>query len=318
MLRELVSRNVIRFRVPLSIESSHLLARASGSLELSNNRSLHTSSCSCGLFWESSPKGEYRDQKKYHEEIGRKQRENLWGLKDGLKDLRDGVAQWTEEWKEQIREAQIVCEGDHDKAWTFENPEKLKHWTTICDSDHNEGFSRCDLTISPTGKGLFHGFVNTTAPKDGRVKNAGFCAMASERPMMSFGRKSYHDWSQYTHLTMRIRGDGRSYIINIGQAGYYDIMWNDVYHYVLFTRGGPYWQKVKIPFSKFIFGSKGRIQDNQIAILLNRVSNFQIAAGKVDGPFCLEIDYIGLENDNTIQEEFAYEMYRIPKFIANV
>lgn len=47
-------------------------------------------------------------------------------------------------------------------------------------------------------------------------------------------------------LVMRVRGDGRSYLLNINTRGYYDITWNDVYHYVLFTRGGPYWQVARV------------------------------------------------------------------------
>jgi len=194
----------------------------------------------------------------------------------------------------------------------------LKGWDTLADGDHNEGFSRCELTISPTGKALFHGFVNTTPPKDGRVKYGGFCVMKSKRPMKSFARKSYHDWSSYTHLIIKVRGDGRQYLLNISTAGYYDITWNDTYHYILYTRGGPYWQYVKIPFSKFVFGSKGRIQDLQDPIPLAEVANFQILAGRVDGPFCLEVDWIGLELDPEIPEEFAYETYTVPKFIAGV
>lgn len=58
------------------------------------------------------------------------------------------------------------------------------------------------------------------------------------------------DWSNYTHLVMRVRGDGRSFVINLSVAGFYDITWNDVYHYVLFTRGGPYWQFVKVRYSQ--------------------------------------------------------------------
>jgi NADH dehydrogenase [ubiquinone] 1 alpha subcomplex assembly factor 1 len=62
----------------------------------------------------------------------------------------------------------------------------------------------------------------------------------------SFKRDSYFDWRMYSHIVIRVRGDGRSYMLNISTMGYYDIMWNDIYSYVLFTRGGPYWQLSKV------------------------------------------------------------------------
>lgn len=53
----------------------------------------------------------------------------------------------------------------------------------------------------------------------------------------------------------------------------------------------------QIPFSKFIFSSKGRLQDKQYRIPLDRISHFGIACGdKVDGRFDLEIEYIGEKN----------------------
>jgi len=284
------------------------------------SRGLHTSS-TLHRYWESSPRGEYRDHKKFKKDYDSYLKQKIFGLKDGFKDLREEVLKWTNEVKEQVTgdDSHLwVIHGDRDPVWTFNKKEVLSQFRAMSDSDHNEGFSKCELVMSPTGKGLFQGFVNTRPPKDGRVKYAGYCIMRSNDLVKSFKRRSHMDWSDYSHLVMRVRGDGRSYVINLAVAGFYDITWNDVYHYVLFTRGGPYWQFVKIPFSKFMLGSKGRTQDFQARVPLNQISSFGIAAAKVDGPFCLEIDYVGLECDDTFSEEFAYEMYRIPKYIANV
>lgn len=106
-------------------------------------------------------------------------------------------------------------------------------------------------------------------------------------------------------------------MLNISTAGYFDLTWNDSYHYVLYTRGGPYWQFVKIPFSKFFLSSKGRVQDKQEPIPLDMIVNFGIsAADKVTGPFSLEIDYVGVIYDPNHKEEFAYEMYKTGDCIA--
>ena len=121
-------------------------------------------------------------------------------------------------------------------------------------------------------------------------------------------------------FVMRVRGDGRSYLINLSCEGDFDIIWNDIYHYVLYTRGGPHWQFVRIPFSKFFLASKGRVQDRQCPIVLNRVTNIGFAVGAKgghDGNFNLEIDYIGVEYDPNFKEEFAYEMYKTDRYIAS-
>lgn len=50
----------------------------------------------------------------------------------------------------------------------------------------------------------------------------------------------------FNMLEIRLRGDGRSYLLNITCSGYYDLMWNDVYTYPLYTRGGPHWQLTRV------------------------------------------------------------------------
>lgn len=168
------------------------------------------------------------------------------------------------------------------------------------------------LEMSSTGTGVFSGTISTRLPKDGRIRYAGYCNMTSIPKQKSFKRDTYHDWSHYTHLVLRIRGDGRCYVLNLSTRGMFDLTWNDMYHYVLYTRGGPYWQYVRIPFSKFVFSSKGKAQDKQVPVTQHEITNFGISlADDISGHFRLEIDYIGVEYDKFHNEEFAYETYDV-------
>lgn len=66
----------------------------------------------------------------------------------------------------------------------------------------------------------------------------------------------------------------------------------------------------QIPFSKFLLSHKGRIQDKQEMLHLDRVRNFAITlSDDAQGPFQLEIDYIGLVYDAYHTDTFFYEMY---------
>ncbi|XP_014470793.1 PREDICTED: complex I intermediate-associated protein 30, mitochondrial [Dinoponera quadriceps] len=218
-----------------------------------------------------------------------------------------------EEVRERLTKDPIVYyrPNEVDVIWRFQgDPKSLDQWVLTCDSDYEEGFSTAKLEMSSIGTGIFSGILSNRLPKDGRIKYSGYCNITTTPKYKSFKREIYHDWSEYTHLILRIRGDGRTYGINLNNRGFYDLTWNDLYHYVLYTRGGPYWQYVKIPFSKFVFSSKGRIQDKQNPVLLFEIANLGITlADDIPGHFRLEIDYIGLECDKYNEEETAYEGY---------
>lgn len=272
-------------------------------------RSFRTSTC-LNEFWEKDDKGGYNTKLPLPPF---KQR-----MRIGFEELKKEIALWKQEVKEHFEVDPILTyrQGEVDVAWKFNGDESLEKWVVTCDQDHNEGFSHCSLTTNKEGKALFSGEIVVRVPLDGRVKRAGYCNIKTVRAKKSFNRDSYLNWIPYNMLVMRIRGDGRSYLLNIHTKGYFDVTWNDIYHYVLYTRGGPYWQVARIPFSKFYFGNKGRIQDQQERIPLNKVSSFGITAARYQGPFSLEIDYIGLEYDPNHTEDFAYEMYSLPRFIV--
>ena len=170
----------------------------------------------------------------------------------------------------------------------------------------------CRLKLSPYGTGVFSGRLDTRVRNDGEVQYAGYCNITTVPCTKSFQRDTTMDWSCYNQLRMRIRGDGRIYMINIGIKQTFDIQWFDMYCFVLITRGGPYWQDVKIPLSKFFLSHKGRIQDSQRPLEKDKVNRIGITcADQVPGPFRLEIDYIGVEYDNSYVEDFAYESYDV-------
>ena len=127
------------------------------------------------------------------------------------------------------------------------------------------------LCFSPLGHAVWRGELSTRVPNDGRTQAAGYVNIASKKRMLSFAReKLAEDWDYFSHLTMNVRGDGRKYMINIQVKRDFDLLWNDRWHYPLYTRGGPYWQYVKIPWSKFYLGSRGVLQDKQFAIPLSK------------------------------------------------
>ncbi|XP_008554147.2 complex I intermediate-associated protein 30, mitochondrial [Microplitis demolitor] len=204
--------------------------------------------------------------------------------------------------------------GEVDVQWKFDgDPDILNHWSVTSDKDYNLGYSTAQLELTPSGTGLFSGVLDTRPIKDGKQKQGGYCNLRSQKVRQSFYREDTLPWGSYTHLIMRIRGDGRTYMLNLHPKNTFDIMWNDLHSFVLYTRGGPYWQYAKIPFSRFLLANKGRVQDTQGPVPIHNLSSFSITVGdQISGPFRLEIDYIGLEQDNVFEEEFAYEMYKPP------
>lgn len=290
---------------------------------------IHTSAVNA-TFWEREKRAGYTKNPRVTKQM----------ILDGLKELRNEIKIWSAEVKEKFETDPLMAfrPGETDIVWKFSglfvtwclslvlqlnivvDKEDFDKWVATADSDHNQGKSIAFFEQSRAGNGHFTGELSSELPVDGKIKKAGYCNIKSMRYRKSFKRECYFDWTFYNMLVLKVRGDGRTYLINIATEGYFDNTWNDVYHYALYTRGGPHWQTVKIPFSKFFLASKGRVQDKQFPIPLNRVSSvgFSVSArAGHEGHFSLELDYVGLEFDPSHSEEFAYEMYKQDKYIVN-
>lgn len=89
-------------------------------------------------------------------------------------------------------------------------------------------------------------------------------------------------------LVIKLRGDGRSYLLNVASEGKYDIWWNDVFHYVLYTRGGPHWQLARVIFCKDggnNFSSQFVSQSHEIFTIVDFTARSMIA------PFTYEFEH---------------------------
>lgn len=71
---------------------------------------------------------------------------------------------------------------------------------------------------------------------------------------------------------------------------------------------------LQIPFSKFYFAPAGDMDGFQgEGLQFERVARIGITlADRIEGPYSLEIDYIGLQNKPEHHETFAYESYNTP------
>lgn len=195
--------------------------------------------------------------------------------------------------------------------WEFRGPESLEQWTVSSDREIG-GQSEVHLKLGNNNNTCFlYGTLNATPPRDGETCYSGYCSMRSQQPLASFNRKNPYDLSTFNTLHLRVRGDGRPWMISIATDTYYSHQKNDMYNYFLYTRGGPYWQDVKIPFSKFFLTHCGRIQDDQHPLWLDKVNTVGFTlADKAEGPFQLEIDFVAVSKDYAHSEEFAYELYK--------
>ncbi|KAI6175210.1 CIA30 domain-containing protein [Aphelenchoides fujianensis] len=199
--------------------------------------------------------------------------------------------------------------------YDFKSEEQMKRWATGCDADWGEGYSKCELKRTENNSALFSGFIDSRLIKDGRIERAGWASMKTH-DRAAFNRKRYlFHWTNYNHLMIKCRGDGRSYKVMLYTPHYVDLSWGDTYSFHLHTHGGPYWQYERIPFSRFIHTVGGRVQDRQRKLMANEISNIGITLmDRIDGPFRLEVEFIGVIKDWKHDEKLAYEQYSIPHY----
>ena len=193
----------------------------------------------------------------------------------------------------------------------FRERSDLDAWHSYSDHMMN-GHSWCELTQSKNKKTImFRGFLSNQMPSDRRplpgMNYMPFCLMQTN-PWADAGEIGYIDFHQFDALEIKFRGDGRQYNFKM-HSDHTPVQENqcDVFEFPLKTNGGPQWQTVRIPFSKFIASRDtfycGQQYDEGLTGLgehqmkkLRSISWLRVMINDgVNGPFQFEIDYIAVE-----------------------
>ena len=138
----------------------------------------------------------------------------------------------------------VTCDADFDVGLCIRSSNSLNIYIFF---HYSSGFSSCSWTVSPSGYGLFSGYLDNNIPKDGKITRSGYAYLGSYKCSKPFSMLDDHlEFGRFTHIVLRIRGDGRRYNIIFNTSDILDITWFDHYQYMLYTHGGPHWQYVKV------------------------------------------------------------------------
>jgi len=172
----------------------------------------------------------------------------------------------------------------------FADPEQVHSWRHASDVVIG-GLSRCSLAHHKDPDGCregyteFAGTLSTATPAGTDLVRSGYCSMRSLATTPSLFGDTYYDLTNMSGLEINLRGDGRTYIANIKTDG---MQQEDIFQAFIYTRGGPLWQKVQIPFSDFLLTHAGYVQNEQSHMDIARIEHVGILlADRVDGPFSL-------------------------------
>lgn len=195
------------------------------------------------------------------------------------------------------------------ELYSFHSRESMTTCRPMSDADIG-GFSKVNLdwippkastdslsaADNPNGHARFHGTISTRLPKDKpNVERSGYAAWRTlDRPPTLFG-KSLWDIDPYAYLALRIKSDGRSYLVNIQTES---VVPSDLHQHRLFSRRPGEWETVLIKWNDFVRTNHGFVVEPQAELLRQKVRTVGIGlTDRIPGPFDLSIERIWATND---------------------
>ncbi|KAI1343352.1 CIA30-domain-containing protein [Xylariaceae sp. FL0016] len=195
---------------------------------------------------------------------------------------------------------------------SFHQPDSLQDVKLMSDVDMG-GFSKAHLDYIPPvtassssssssppeqipGHVRFHGTISTALPQNRpNVARSGYAAWRThDRPPTLFG-KSLWDIDMYTYLALRVRSDGRAYLVNVQTES---VVPTDLHQHRLFSKRPGEWETVLIKWNDFVRTNHGFVVEPQTEMLRQKVRSIGIGlTDRVPGPFELCIERIWATND---------------------
>jgi monofunctional biosynthetic peptidoglycan transglycosylase len=164
-------------------------------------------------------------------------------------------------------------EGKQRILLDFEQPGDAANWTVINDVVMG-GVSSSRFAVEKPGTAVFSGVVS--------LENNGGFASANMKP-------AQFDVSDCDGIRFRVKGDGKSYKITLKNDGAFN---GFSYRFEFTTKDGE-WLTIDAPFSSFVPKFMGETTSAP-PIDRARIKTFGfLIADKQNGPFRLEIDWIG-------------------------
>lgn len=193
--------------------------------------------------------------------------------------------------------------------YSFHDQESLAGCKILSDKEIG-GFSKAHLdwipprspseTVTPAdnpnGHARFHGSISTQLPADRpNIMRSGFAAWRTwDRKPTIFG-KSLWDVDPYSYLAMRIKSDGRSYLVNVQTES---VEPTDIHQHRLFSKRPGEWETVLIKWNGFVRTNHGFPVEPQAEMLRQKVRTLGVGlTDRVEGPFDLRIERIWATND---------------------
>jgi monofunctional biosynthetic peptidoglycan transglycosylase len=163
--------------------------------------------------------------------------------------------------------------AEEKMLYDFSDPRSAAGWRAINDVVMG-GVSSGGMDTTDEGTALFRGRVS--------LENSGGFASIRSQP-------GSWDLHAYSGIMIRVRGDGRTYKLNLRADSAFD----GIVYRVSFETGEGEWQTLRLPFSEFRASFHGRAVPDAPPLDPGRIVSVGIlTSNKQAGPFRLEIAWI--------------------------